>query len=328
MENTLRITQIPVSEDNYAFTMENTVEPYLKSVGTDDYFKSFDGRPIHYEKYTLADPLGTVVIVHGFTESAEKFREMSYNFLQMGYNVYAIDNRGHGKSFRLNPEAPETVTVKQFSDYVEDLNTLIAQVVRKDNAPEPLYLYAHSMGGAISVQYLQTYPGVFAKAVLSSPMIKANTANLPHALVGALASVCTLIGKGNTKPGFMGGFDPERGYEGSHDTSKARFDYYQKKRINDPMLRTSAPSYKWTLEAVRVTKKNLDPARCKKIDVPVLLCKPEEDSAVIPEKEDAFISLIPNGRIEKFTNCRHEIYASVDDTVLKYLQTIEAFLKN
>lgn len=328
MDQTLRIRELPVSEVDFENTMQNVVEPYLKSVGRDDYFKSFDGRPIHYEAYDAEAPIGTVVIVHGFTESAEKFREMSYSFLKMGYNVYAIDNRGHGRSFRLNPETPDVVAIGKFTDYVEDLNTLITQVVRRDNAPEPLYLYAHSMGGAISVQYLQTYPGVFKKAVLSSPMIQANTADLPPVLVGALATVCTLIGKGNQKPGFIGGFNPGYSQEESHDTSKGRFDYYQKKRIAEPLLQTSAPSYNWTKEAVRVTKKNLDPARCKKIDIPVLLCQPEEDRAVYPEKENEFISLIPNGRIENFYNCRHEIYNSVDDTVLKYLQAIEAFYKS
>ena len=328
MDQTLRITALPVSENNYAETMRGVVEPYLQSVGTDDYFKSFDGAPIHYEKYTLPEALGTVVIVHGFTESAEKFREMSYNFLQMGFNVYAIDNRGHGKSFRLNPDDPETVTVGKFSDYVEDLNTLITQVVRKDGAVEPLFLYAHSMGGAISVQYLQTYPGVFSKAVLSSPMIQANMHDLPPALVSALASVCRLIGKGNKRPGFIGGFNPDYSWEESHDTSKARFDYYMEKRLKNRHLQTSAPSYNWSKEAVAVSKKNLDPARCAKITVPVLLCKPEEDRAVIPDKEDAFIALTPKGRLMQFKNCRHEIYLSVDDTVLAYLQAIEAFLKS
>ncbi len=327
MEKTLKITALPVSETNYAETMKNTVEPYLKSVGTDDYFKSFDGKPIHYEKYAAPDAEGTVVLVHGFTESAEKFHEMSYNFLQMGFNVYAIDNRGHGRSFRLNPDDPETVTVARFADYVEDLNTLITQVVRRDGAREPLFLYGHSMGGAISVQYLQTYPGVFKKAVLSSPMIMANTANLPGGLVSVIASLGKLVGKSNKKPGFMGGFDPTKTYEDSHDTSKARFDYYMEKRKNDRQLQTASPSYNWTLEAVRVAKKNLDPARCRKIDLPVLLCKPAEDGAVIPEKEDAFIALLPNGRLQQFPNSKHEIYASVDETVLMYLQTIEAFLK-
>ncbi len=324
----LNIKALPVSEENYEETMTGIVEPYLKRVGKDGFFDGFDGRPIHYEQYTLEDPVGTVVIVHGFTESAEKFHEMSYSFLQMGMNVFAVDNRGHGRSARLNPGDPETVAVGKFTDYVNDLNCFMTKVVLKVRPDLPRYLYAHSMGGAISVQYLQTYPHAFDKAVLSSPMIKANTANLPQGLVLAIAIPMVLLGKGKKRPGFMGGFDPAKTWEDSHDTSKARFDYYMKKRIADPALQTSAPSYNWTKEAVLVTKKNLDPARCAKIECPVLLCQPEEDGAVIPEAEERFVSLLPNGRLRRFTNCRHEIYLSVDETVLDYLQTIEAFLKN
>lgn len=324
----LKIKTLPVSEVNYAETMETVVEPYLKSVGGDGYFESFDGNKIHYEHYTAPDAEAVVVIVHGFTESAEKFREMSYNFLQMGFSVFAIDNRGHGRSFRLNPEDPQTVAIGRFTDYVEDLNCLINKVVKPAAGDKPLYLYCHSMGGAISVQYLQTYPGVFKKAVLSAPMIKAKTAGIPPQVAKAITVLPVAFGKANVRPGFMGGFAPDKTYEDSHDTSEARFNYYHKKRLAEPLLQTASPSYRWVSEAVKVTKLNLDPARCAKITIPVLLCQPERDDAVYSEAEDLFISRIPNGRIQKFTNCRHEIYASVDATVLEYLQAIEAFLKN
>lgn len=323
----LKIKTLPVSEENYEETMLTKVEPFLKEAGGDGYFESFDGNKIHYEHYRAEDPAGVVVIVHGFTESAEKFREMSYCYLQMGFSVYAIDNRGHGKSYRLNPHEPETVAIGKFTDYVQDLNGLMTKVVLKESGDLPLYLYAHSMGGAISVQYLQTYPGVFKKAVLSSPMIKAVTAGIPPKIVGAIAVPMLMLGKGNARPGFMGGFDFDRTYEDSHDTSKARFDYYQKKRVADPLLRTNTPSYRWAYEAVKVTDKNLDPKRNAKITIPVLLCQPEEDSAVYPDAEEKFVMQLPNGRLRKFTDCRHEIYASVDATVLEYLQAIEAFLK-
>ncbi|MBR6702771.1 MAG: hypothetical protein IKI78_06470, partial [Clostridia bacterium] len=85
--------------------------------------------------------------------------------------------------------------------------------------------------------------------------------------------------------------------------------------------------YKWLKEAVLVAKKNLDPARCAKIDIPVLLCQPEEDGSVVSEKEDEFIALVPNGKLVRFPASRHEIYGSGDATVLYYLQTIEKFYK-
>lgn len=318
---------LPVSETDYDAQMKNTVEPFLANIRKDGFFTSYDGNPIHYEGYPVPGAKGTVVIVHGFTESAEKFREMSYCFLQMGYSVFAIDNRGHGRSWRKHPEAYEVVTVDRFTEYVYDLHFFVSTVVRPAVGDSPLYLYAHSMGGAIAVQYLQSFRGVFRKAVLSAPMIQANSGPLSPAQTLAMTSLFCKLGKGDDMVFIHHGFDPDRTWENSHDTSKARFDYYQAKRLANDNLKTASASYSWVRQAMLVAEKNLDPARNANITIPVLLCQPEQDSSVISEKEDEFIAQLPNGRLEKFYDCKHEIYAAVDHTLLLYLQTIQAFLE-
>ncbi len=323
----MKITSIPVSETGYEETMKTVVEPFLAERRQDGYFESFDGKQIHYEQYLTPGAPGTVVIVHGFTESAEKFREMSYNFITMGYSVFAIDNRGHGLSYRKHPEAFEVVTVDRFEEYVEDLNKFVTDVVKPAAGDTPLYIYAHSMGGAIAVQYLQTYPGVFRKAVLSAPMIQANSGPVSPAATKLLTGLFCAIGKRDQMVFIHHGFQPDRTYENSHDTSKARFDYYHAKRLANDKLKTASASYSWVREAMKVAKKNLDPKRNANITIPVLLCQPEEDSSVISEKENEFISQLPNGRLVQFKKCKHEIYAAVDETVLEYLQTIQAFLE-
>ena len=251
---------------------------------------------------------------------------MSFNFLTMGYNVFAIDHRGHGKSYRKHPEKYEIVTVDSFTEYVYDLHFFVSTVVKPAVGDSPLYLYAHSMGGAIAVQYLQTYRGVFRKAVLSAPMIQANSGPLSPAATLALTGFFCRLGKADDMVFIHHGFDPDRTWENSHDTSKARFDYYHAKRVARDELKTASASYNWVREAMLVAKKNLDPARNKNITIPVLLCQPEEDTSVISEKENAFIAQLSDGRLVRFRNCKHEIYASVDETVLEYLQTIQAFL--
>ena len=62
----LNISALPVSETNYAQTMETVVEPYLQSVGEDGFFTSFDGNNIHYESYRAASPVGVVVLYNFF----------------------------------------------------------------------------------------------------------------------------------------------------------------------------------------------------------------------------------------------------------------------
>lgn len=314
---------LPVSEHSFAEGMEKA-EKYLAEHGSDGYFDSFDGKSIHYEKYLAENPVGTIVIVHGFTESAEKFREVSFNFLLWGYNVFAIDNRGHGYSCRTGGDR-ETVCIGKFTDYVEDLQCFVDKIVRPASGELDLYVYCHSMGGAITVQHLQTYPGVFKKAVLSAPMIRPQTMGIPEGAAKLAANAGILFGKKDKRIPKSGGFDPNRTYDKSHDTSKARFDYWQKKRCSDTHYQTAAPSFNWTKEALNVIKLNLDPERNARINIPVFLCQPEEDSSVVSEKENEFIAMVKNGRLKQYKNCRHEIYMSIDETLAEYYSDIKNF---
>lgn len=314
-----------ISEKNFEDSMNTLAVPYLSERATDEYFESDDGKKIHYVFYKADNARGNMIISHGFTESGEKFLEMTYYFLRMNLNVFVPDHRGHGYSYRIN-DNPQVVHINRFEQYVTDLNMLIREAVKKTDAALPLYLYAHSMGGAIAVQHLQTYPGVFSKAVLSAPMIKARTAGVPEAVADFAAKLFILLGKEKEKVVGYKPFNPLRTYEESHDTSKARFDFYQKKRVANEKYQTSSPSYRWVSEAVKVSKLNLDDKRNKRITADVLLCQPEEDSSVISEYEDIFIEKVPHGKLVRFKNCRHEIYMSVDDTVKEYLDTIESFL--
>ncbi len=316
-----------ISENGFAEAMKNTVEPYLKNISESGFFDALDGKKIHYVYYKAENPRGNIVIAHGFTESAEKFLEMCYYFNRMNLNVFIVDHRGHGLSHRHNSDK-EVVHIKYFDQYVDDLQTFVKKVVKTAAPDLPIYLYSHSMGGAISVQHLQKYPGVFEKAILSAPMIQAKTAGIPPAVAGAVTRLFILLGKEKEKVIGYKGFNPDRTYEDSHDTSKARFDYYHKKKIENEDIRTAAPSYRWVNEAVKVTAKNLDKKRNEKITAKILLCQPEVDSTVYMEAEDEFIKLVKDGRLEKFYDCKHEIYNSIDSTVKAYLDVIENFLFN
>ena len=315
-----------IDEDDYENQMLTVAEPYLASHRTDGYFEGVNGAKIHYEQYLCEQPKAVMVISHGFTESAEKFREMSYYYLQAGYHVFAVDHRGHGHSHRENDD-PETVHIDDFRTYIKDLKILVDTVVSPLSGDLPKYLYGHSMGGAVSVLFLMTYPDVFAKSVLPALMISANTANMPHILTGTLSKICVALGKAKEPAIGTGGFNPERRFEDSNDTSRARFDYYQKKRNAIRSYQTSRPSYAWVGEAVRIVKVQLNENNCKKIKSKVLLCQPEWDASVIMPPQNLFVSRVPGAIFKKFYGAKHEIYMSPNDVMEKYLNTIFSFLE-
>ena len=81
-------------ESNYAAVMTETVEPYLDSRRQEMDMPLSTGGTLHAEVYEQPDATRAVVILHGYTESAEKFREMTWYFLNEKFNVYADEENG------------------------------------------------------------------------------------------------------------------------------------------------------------------------------------------------------------------------------------------
>ena len=316
---------LPIDEEGYAEYMQTVVEPQLASMRREGYMTFESGRKLYYEYYLCPDAHGSVVISHGFTETAEKYREMDYYFLQGGYNVFAIDHRGHGFSSR-EVRDPKVAHINRFFDYVGDLNAYVENVVKKHSEELPLYLYSHSMGGAISALYIQQFPDVFQKAILSSPMISPKTAGFPHWVTKIMVTAFKLFGQKEKMVFTEKPFNPERTYECSNDTSKPRFDYYFEKQKNTPEYQSVATSYGWLDESLKIIPKMLDPENCRRVRAKVLLCQPAIDDVVEMEPQEEFVSKITNAKLVKFPASKHEIYMSVNECMVPYLQTIFTFL--
>jgi acylglycerol lipase len=97
-------------------------------------------------------PKGVLVIVHGLKDHASNYKAIAEALTQQGFAVYAFDLRGHGES------EGERVVIKSFNDYTSDLAELMASVQKNHQTLKP-FLFGHSMGGAIAMQYaLQNKP--------------------------------------------------------------------------------------------------------------------------------------------------------------------------
>ncbi len=319
--------QIAISARGYARIMAEQVEPFLASLRKEGFVSARDGLRIHYEMYENPDSRGGIVISHGFTESAEKFREVSYRFFAQGYSVFAVDHRGHGQSGRQVDDFYLT-HVDRFEDYVDDLGRFVDQVAKPVNGAKPLYLFAHSMGGAIGALFLMRRPEVFDRAVLNAPMIQPLTGPVPRRLGKAMGAVMSALGGGRRRVAhYPAAFNPNESFENSCDTCRERFDYYLKKRVNTPHLRNGAPTYSWAKNAMGVTDELLNPANAGRIACPVLLLQAADDNMVSAAAQQRFIDLLKDGRLVRMENSRHEIYMSTDDVLTEYYRRIFEFLQ-
>jgi len=91
-------------------------------------------------------PRGVVALVHGLKDHSDRYAGFAVRLAQRGYAVYALDLRGHGHS------AGERVYIDSFDDYLGDLDVFLNRV-RWREPHRPLFLFGHSMGGAIVTLY-------------------------------------------------------------------------------------------------------------------------------------------------------------------------------
>ena len=312
-----------IREKEYEKMMKTVVEPALAAMREEIDMPLSSGGTMHCEVYNRLDARKAVVIVHGYTESAEKFRELAWYFVNNGFSVFSMDQRGHGKSVR-EVEDLSVTHVERFSDYLRDLEEFMEKVVAPRTSGQKLCLFGHSMGGAVAAFALIEHPEWFSRAVLNAPMIAAITKPLPRTLAWLMGHVLCLIGKGK-KRAFVGKpFDPAREkFETSHMTSRARFNYYQNKRCMRAELQNCSPTYSWVREAAGVTEPLLH--RAQMIRVPVLLCQAMQDSIVKLPEQEQFIGKVPDGKLAKF-DTKHEIYSAHDEVLGEYVGAVIGFL--
>lgn len=269
---------------------------------------------------------GVVVLCHGYTETCTKYHEMIYYLLRHGYHVLAFDHRGHGRSFR-ETKNPSKVHASDFdAEYVSDLNLLMQKVVRKAFPGLPLFLYGHSMGGCIAARYIELYPEVFTRCILSSPMLGIKTRGVPLILTRALARFMKCIGLGQRYIIGMHNFRPDETFETSSSTSRARFDRYNEIRKATPELQLSGGDYSWLYAALSASSRAASRAETAKIKTPLLLFEAENDVHVPRRRIAAFCRRLPSALYRTYTGTKHEIYSSPDAVAKAYYEEILRFL--
>ncbi len=313
-----------VLSERYAETMNGIVLPWLAARRRDVTVAGEDGKPLFCSRFDAESPGGTVMIVHGFTENADKYAELIHSLLRHGYSVVAYDQRGHGRSWRDPAIADISLThVHRFEAYVADLKAVCDGVLK--GMPKPWMLFAHSMGGAVSSLFLESTPGVFARAALCAPMIAPNLGGVPPSVIRLLCDAADRM-RWERKRVFV-----SKPYAGAEDfktscaTGRERFDWYDSIRVRTPAFQNNGPTYGWTREAIRASKAVLAPGAVERIHIPLRLFTAEDDGSVTPGAQKAFASRLSDGKRTLVPGSKHEIYRSPDAVLFPWWRGILAF---
>lgn len=322
---------IRIHEQNYRTDMDSTVLPFLearKSAGT---FERTAGVPIYYEHFTADDAKGTLVLVHGFSESLPKFYETIYVFLNLGWHVWAIQQREHGLSFRSSQD-PALIDITDYRDLIRDLHFFVKKIVcaspENKNSTLPRVLYGHSMGGGISACYLECYPDDFCKAILSSPMLELNSGQIPAPVAEMYAKLMIRLGKGQQYMPGAAPFQDRPDLEGSCTSCEARYAYWFSIQREHSEYQMCVPSIHSALQFLNITRFAVNPRHTRVITASVLLFQAGKDTMVKPGGQDKFVRLLgDHARLVRIPEAKHEIYFENDQILERYWGELESFLQ-
>ena len=111
------------------------------------------------------DKRGVLVVMHGLKDHSSRYSGLAQKLTAAGYALYAFDLRGHGRS------SGRRVQIDSFDQYVADLAGFL-EMVRRREPGAPIFLFGHSMGGAIATLTAIERQPALAGLLLSGPALR------------------------------------------------------------------------------------------------------------------------------------------------------------
>jgi len=280
---------------------------------------------LRYKAFVQNENKSNLIIIHGYGERIEKYKEFMYEAYYNGYNTFFLEQRGFGKSSRVNKDGT-AVYVDNFQDYSEDVRQFITIVVNKRAPNRSNYIFAHSMGGLVAINILKNYPSLIKAAVLSTPMLDINTAPYPKNIAESIAHLATSLGFGS-KYAFGQSQRKEETFASSNTGSFARWSFFHdfiSKEGEKPYLSGGA-SFQWVYESLKMSREARQDSYASTISTPILLFQAGRDSVVMPDGQESFCHYAKNCELSLINESKHEIYRETDEIRIPYLKKIFEF---
>lgn len=275
-------------------------------------------------------PRKCLVISSGRSEAYLKYKELSFDLYNLGYDLFIIDHRGQGLSERALNNSHKGY-VEDFQFYIDDLAIFIENIVTPhctlgDNTYKP-YLLAHSMGGAIAARYLQDYPDKIQAAVLSSPMLGFKSGGIPDVIARSIISTSAQLNEWfDDTPWYFFGqkdFDQESGTLTDFANnplmhSALRFEKFGQLYNQTPAIQLGGVTVQWlneSLKALDTIFSNID-----KITTPTLVIQAGDDKIVNNQAQNDFcqqlhqshVQSCPGGKPLVVAGAYHELFFESD----------------
>lgn len=242
------------------------------------------------------DPSGVIVLVHGLGEHAGRYKEWAGKFANEKFALTALDLPGHGRSEGGRGK------IRKYSDLYEMINILITTASRTFPGV-PVYLYGHSMGGGVVLDYTLKFKPKIKAVISTSPSLKLSFEPPKSKILLAMVAktiMPNLVQANGLAAEFL-----------SHD--KSEVDKY----ITDPLVhdKISAAYFAGITLSARYALANTD-----KLHVPALLIHGGEDKICSPEGSREFAAKTNMAHLHIWEEGYHELHnETFREEVFKYI---------
>ncbi len=267
------------------------------------HFAGVDGLQLYKKTWYPDGPAKAIlVIVHGAGEHIDRYPTMVDRLVPDGFMLTGYDHRGHGRS------EGQRGHINSWDEYRQDLHRFIAQ--SRELAPGlPLFIYGHSLGSLIVLDYILHYPDGLQGAIISGNSVDPQDAAPPF-----LVMVAKVFSR------FIPGFNLKVELEG---TSLSRDPEVAVGYMNDPLVHWNRTA-RWGTECLREVE--WIKARPPEVCIPTLFVHGELDPLVSAQGAKAFFDQIqhPDKTMKIYPGGLHEphndiVYTEVVSDIREWL---------
>ncbi|CCE62543.1 hypothetical protein TPHA_0C03930 [Tetrapisispora phaffii CBS 4417] len=278
-------------------------------------FEEFDGAkfaymlwPSYAEDNQIRQAKARVLIVHGFGEYTQIYYRMMDKLSVNGFESFFFDQRGTGET---SPGKLKGLTNERYT--FNDLNHFIStNLVECKEKGIPLFLWGHSMGGGIVLNYACTgkHKDDIKSFIVSGPLVVLHPHSAPNKITIFFSS---LLAK--CLPNFR--IDTGLDLEGITSDSS-----YRQFLANDPMSVPLYGSFRQIydfLERGKALYYNKD-NRLSKITAPLFIQHGKDDTINDPrgsQKVYDFLKSNGNVKLQFYENARHSILSLEADNTFE-----------
>ncbi len=288
-------------------------------------------RVLHAPADPACAPRGTVAILPGRTQFAERWFETMRELAARGFATAVVDHRGQGGSPRPLDD-PMRHHLTDFGVMVADAARFVRRLATCGGMPEPLWLLGHSMGAHVGLRLLaeSKEAASIRAAVLTAPMVAIRTAPLPRRPAEALARLMVRLGRGGN---YAFGQGPWR--DDARDRamrrrllseSGTRLALERAWLARRPDLAVGGVTWEWVAAALASSRRLQAPGAAESVATPCLFVLAGRDRVVDNRAARRLVRRMPQARLVEIPDALHEILHERDEVRAAFWRAFDDFV--